>query len=144
MDCLDDILTLFHTYMRLHFPVHRWDGQEDGQDRWAEGHDIIYIYIHSLYSMSYIYNSFWTRTLSQERLQSLQTPRSQECLGIGAYMGLYRICCHGHRFTYPSTSTNLSRMWKQLGNDRKSYYDVYDKLVNFQEASCGILAPTAP
>ncbi|CAL1158007.1 unnamed protein product [Cladocopium goreaui] len=41
-----------------------------------------------------------------------------------------------------STSTNLPRMLKQLANDRTNYFDVFDKLVKFQEASCGILAPT--
>ena len=35
-------------------------------------------------------------------------------------------------------------MLKQLANDRTNYFDVFDKLVKFQEASCGILAPTAP
>ena len=59
--------------------------------------------------------SFWTWTLSQERLQSLQAPRSQECLGIGAYMGLYRICCHGHRFTYPIAPQPICRgCWSNL------------------------------
>ena len=35
-------------------------------------------------------------------------------------------------------------MLKQLANDRTNYFDVFDKLVKFQEASCGTLAPTAP